>query len=135
MYTIGDFLIRIKNAYMVGKKEIVYPYSKAAESIGKILEKRKYVKKVLVRGGSVASQKKGERKELVIELLYNGKEPALSDVKIISRPSVHVYLDRQELAKTLRSHKTDIVSTSSGIMTGEEAKKIGIGGELICEVR
>jgi len=127
MYRIGDFLIQIKNAYGAGKKELLYPYSKVAESIGKILSKEKYI-------GKISVKTEGVRKILVIELKYEGRIPAMSDVKLVSKPSVHHYVGKSRLGRSVSSNGVSIISTSAGIMTNRDAAKIGVGGELICRV-
>lgn len=124
MYTIGDFLIRIKNAYMAHNKEIVFPYSRVCESIGKILVEEGYIK-------NIKETTQDEKKQLVVTLLYHGKDGALSDLKLVSRPSVHHYVSRGELKKKNKKFGTFVISTNKGIMTGEKAIKEGSGGELL----
>lgn len=130
MFTIGDFLIQIKNAYMAKKKELSYPSSKVVVSIGKILEKEGYLGKIKTQD---VKEKPG-RKELVIELKYENRQPAVSDIKIISKPSVHHYVNRTHLRKYAGRYGLSILSTSKGMMTGRQAQKDGVGGELICQV-
>lgn len=129
MYRIGDFLIQIKNAYQAGKKQIVYPHSNVAESIGKILEREKYISKITSK-----KEEKGTRKSLIIDLKYDDRMPALVDVKLVSKPSVHQYIAKNKLGRSVATHGIAIVSTSSGMMTNREALKKGIGGELICRI-
>lgn len=126
-YPIGDFLIRIKNAYLAGKKELVCPHSKSIASIGKILVDEGYLKKI----------KEGDnqgRKTITVELLYKGRRAALTDIKIISKPSVHEYFDIKKLKKGGRKFGMSIISTNKGIMTGKNAQKENVGGEVICKV-
>lgn len=132
MYRIGDFLIQIKNAYRAGKKQIDYPYSNVAESIGKILEKEGYVGKLKVK--SEKSKVGSERKILEIELKYDDRMPALSDIKLVSKPSVHHYVAKNRLGRAVSAHGIAIVSTSQGLMTNRDALKKGVGGELICRI-
>lgn len=130
MYRIGDFLIQIKNAYQAGKNEISYPYSKVAESIGKILEKESYISKI----STVAVEGMKDRKMLKIELKYEGRIPAVSDIKLVSKPSVHHYIAKNRLLRSVSSQGTAIISTSSGMMTNKQAIKKGVGGELVCQI-
>jgi small subunit ribosomal protein S8 len=132
MYTIGDFLIQIKNAYGAGKHELTLPHAKIIESLGKILETEGFVKKIRVE--EKAEPKKAARKYVVVELLYRGRSPALHEVKLISRPSVHHYIDRAKVKKSLRENGISIISTSQGVMTHKHAFEKGIGGELICTI-
>ena len=129
MYRIGDFLIQLKNAYSAGKKTVEYPYSNVAESIGKILEKEGYIEKITTK-----KAEKGERKFLIIELKYDGRIPAISDVKLVSKPSVHEYIAKNKLGRSVSTHGVSIISTSQGMMTNRDAIKKGVGGELICRV-
>ncbi|HVZ67145.1 MAG TPA: 30S ribosomal protein S8 [Patescibacteria group bacterium] len=123
MYTVGDFLIRIQNAYMAGKKQVEYPNSKMVVSIGKILEKEGYVK------GS-----KAQAGKLVIELLYKNKLPAISSIKLVSKPSIRHYINKDSVKTAVERHGVGILSTSRGVMSTKQAQKEGVGGELICKI-
>lgn len=132
MYTIGDFLIQIKNAYRAGKRKITYPHSKVVEGISTILAKEGLVAKVSIK---VEKSKAGiDRKYIEMDLKYSGRIPALVDIKLLSKPSVHRYIDASKLVRGIARQGVTILSTSSGIMTGKEAKKKGVGGELICHI-
>jgi len=141
MYTIGDFLIQLKNSGKASKKAIEYPYSNAVFSIAKILEKEGFLSKVSVsqeknlpsprQGGATAKQGK---KLLKIELKYSKNLPSISDVKLISKPSVHYYVSKNRMARSIQKNAVGIISTNKGIMTTREAKRQGVGGELICQV-
>lgn len=128
MYTIGDFLIQIKNGYMAGRKEISLPYSRTSLAIAKILTDEGYMKKV-----DVVEDENG-RKKIKAELLYKNKRPALRGVKLISKPSVHRYVSKNSIKRLGANFGITVVSTSKGIMTGSEALKEGVGGELLCEI-
>lgn len=127
MYTIGDYLIQLKNGYMARKKEVVFPFAKIVVSIGKILENEGYVKK------SIVTEVDG-RKYVVATLLYKNKRPAMKDVKLVSKPSVHRYVTKTNIKRYGGNFGISVVSTSKGVMTGREAIKAGVGGELLCEV-
>lgn len=124
-YTIGDFLIRVKNAYMARKKTFDAPYSKAIMSIGKILEEEKYIKKI-------KEIEKDGHKTLVFDLRYSGNRGAVNDIKLMSKPSLHSHMNKKGIKKTVTNYGISIVSTSKGMMTGKKALELGIGGELIC---
>ncbi len=128
MYTIGDFLIQTKNAYMANKKQFTYPRSNVILEIAKILKKEGYLK-------DFKSEKKPEngQGEITLELMYKGKVPAISGVKLISKPSVREYINKTHLRKSVR-YGIGIVSTSHGMMTNKQAEKEGVGGELICQI-
>lgn len=127
-YTIGDFLIRIKNAYMARKKRVDAPYSKANLSIGKILEQEGYIKKIEEK------KDEGGRRVLITQLSYRGQLPVLQEVKLISKPSVSHYAGVRRVRRGLKDEGIEIVSTSKGIMSNKQANALGIGGVLICRV-
>ncbi|MGE5041529.1 MAG: 30S ribosomal protein S8 [Candidatus Levyibacteriota bacterium] len=127
MYTIGDFLIQLKNAYMASKKEVVFPYAKIVVALGKILTEEGYVKKTEV-------VEQDGRKMVSVQLLYKNKRPAVRDVKLVSKPSVHRYVTKTNIKKIAGNFGISVVSTSKGVMTGKEALKAGVGGELLCEI-
>lgn len=127
MYTIGDFLIQLKNGYMAHKKEVVLPYAKIIVSLGEILAHEGYVKK------SSVIEVEG-RKMVSVELLYKNKRPAMRDVKLVSKPSLHRYVTKINIKKFAGNFGISVLSTSKGVMTGKEAFKQGVGGELLCEI-
>lgn len=127
-YLIADFLLRIKNAYLARRKEVVAPYSNVNKEIGKVLVKLGFI-------SSVKEVTDGKKRSLAIVLRYVRRKPVVSDVQIISKPSLRVYVDKLHLAKEMRRDAmTTIVSTSNGVMSGEDAKKKGIGGELLFKI-
>lgn len=127
---IGDFCARIKNAYQVNKKAVSVPYSKIKEEIAKILVKAGYLDKVSVK--PLARNKK--LKTLEIALKYKKQEPVLTEIKRVSKPGVRIYLKKEKIKRVLGGLGLMILSTSQGLMTGKEARKKGLGGEVICKV-
>ncbi|HVZ12556.1 MAG TPA: 30S ribosomal protein S8 [Patescibacteria group bacterium] len=140
MYTIGDFLIQVKNGYQARKKQLVYPHSNVVASIAAILEKEGFVGKIKTKTEKFDKAKRAgskvttEKKFLEIDLKYTNRMPAIVDVKIVSKPSVHHYVGRTKLKTAVSRHGMGIVSTSKGIMTSREATKTGVGGELIAQI-
>jgi len=124
---IGDMIIQIKNAGMAGKKTVLLPFSKEKEGIGKILEKEGYVDAV---------EKVGElpHAKLRIRLRYVDGVHVIDDVKRMSKPGIRLYVDKNAIPSVMGGIGISIVSTSRGIMTGKQARKQGIGGELLCEI-
>ena len=124
---IGDMIIQIKNAGMVGKPIISLPSSKGKFAVASILLKEGYVRSV---------EQKGEapRLQLVIKLKYVNGKHVITDVKSMSKPGIRLYVDKNTIPVILGGMGTAIISTSKGVMTGKEAKKTGIGGELMCEI-
>lgn len=126
---IADMLTRIRNAMAVRKPEVVLPYSKMKMSIAEILQKTGYIKKTeKIEGG------KGNQGEIRLVLKYNGKEPAINNIKKISKPGRRIYASKDNLPKVLNNLGIAIISTPQGIMTNKEAKKNNLGGEIICEI-
>lgn len=128
-YTIGDFLIRLKNAYLAGKQDITVSSTKTVKVLAGILKQEGYVKEV-----KEIENKETKRKELFINLMYKKNEPALTDVKIVSKPSAHIYVGQSELFKVNRNYGIGIVSTNKGMMTVKEALEKNLGGELVCRL-
>lgn len=116
-------LIRIKNAYLVRHKQVKVPYSKINLALGEILVKRGFIEKI-----------EKDKKEILIKLKFIKRKPALDDLKIISKPGLKVYVSKKKIPRVLGGLGTAIVSTSKGLMTAEEARKQGLGGELICKI-
>lgn len=126
-YPIASFLIQIKNAYMANKNETSFPYSKMIFSIGKVLKEEGYIK-------DIKDEKDGFSKVVNITLLYRKNEAALRDVRIISKPSVHTYVNKTKAKTASTKYDLAIVSTNQGIMSNRKATKLGIGGELLARV-
>lgn len=127
MDPIADMFIRIKNGYRARKSAVVLPYSKMKESIAQVLEARGYIAGYEKKGRKV-------RKFLDITLRYDDGAPALERVRRISKASRRLYAGKSEIRRVRQGHGLVIVSTSKGIMSGEDAREAGIGGELIAEI-
>lgn len=124
-YQVADFIIRIKNSALAKRKQVVLPYSKLNKEIGKVLVKNGFLEEIK---DSVIDNKK----TLTGTVKYYRRIPILTNIEIISKPSLRVYgtvKDILELEK--RGKRKVVVSTSQGVMTGIEAKKKGIGGEIL----
>ncbi len=120
-------LNRIINAQKVLHPAVEVPFSNLKYEIAKILEKSGFVEKI---------EKKGRKtnRSLEIILRYQEQIPAISGVKMISKPGQRVYLDFRKIKKVKGGFGMSIISTSKGLMTNKEARKQKIGGEIICEV-
>ncbi len=123
---IADMLTRIRNAQRSRKAIVEIPYSNVKQAIATILNKEGYV----------GSFEKTETlpQMLVLNLKYYGKQPAIQSIDRESTPGHRVYKKAQELPRVLNDYGIAIVSTSQGLMTNKEARKSGIGGEVICSV-
>lgn len=124
---IGDLLIQIKNAYRAGKSVAVLPHSRLKEAVAQILAQEKYLAAVSVTG-------ERPKKTLELALRYDGATPAVTDLKRKSKPGLRLYVGATAIPTVVGGMGVAIVSTPQGIMTGKEARKKHIGGELLCEV-
>ena len=123
---IADMLTRIRNAAMVHKKEVAVPYSKLKLSIAEILAREGYVAKV--------EETKTKPAFIVITLKYNGRTSAISHLERLSTPGHRKYVKKDSINKVLNGLGLAILSTPKGVLTGEEAVKENVGGELLCEI-
>jgi small subunit ribosomal protein S8 len=128
MYTdpIADLLVRIKNAARARKETVSLPYSKVKENILANLKKKAFITDFSVENGE-----KSHIKELHIAL-NNARRDI--EVKRVSKPGQRIYVKSSEIKKVNGGLGVAIISTPKGILTGEEAAKQNLGGELICEV-
>ena len=127
-HRVSDLIIRIKNASLAKRKEVIVDYLKI----------NKAVCKVLVRAGfleGVESAEKDGRKVLIAKIRYDKREPVLNDVMVVSKPSLRVYATTREIPLIQRRGRiTLILSTNKGIMTGIDAMKDKIGGEVLFKI-
>lgn len=122
---ISDLIIRIKNAGMVGKREVVLPYSRLKHAIADKLVDAGFLVSVEKRGKKVA-------KELAVTLKYNGAEKhVVEEVKRISKPGRRMYIKAADIHRIRYGKGKIILSTPAGILTGEEAKAKNVGGEQL----
>lgn len=124
---IADMIIRIKNGYLARKKIVSIPYSKMNKAITDILVKENYLSNYAVTGESPFQS-------LDVELRYVGKLPSVTDVKRESKPGRRVYSSVQKMPRALGGYGIVIMSTNKGVMTQKEARKTGVGGEVLCSI-
>jgi small subunit ribosomal protein S8 len=124
---IGDMLIQVKNAALAHKRTIRMPASKAKLAVAKILKEKGYL-------SDCDMQKEGEWPVLTLTLAYEDKSPILSGVRRVSKPGLRRYVGKGEIPYVLGGMGIAVLSTPQGVMAGDEARKKGVGGELICEV-
>ncbi len=131
---IADMFTRIRNASAVSKKEILLPMSKVKHAVAKILVKEKWLASVEVIPGGLKTKRAGfDQLKIVLKYQKNGRSH-INSIKRISKPGVKIYINKDEIPTVLNGYGMVILSTSAGMMTGREAKKQGIGGELIGEI-
>lgn len=125
---IADMLTRIRNALMARHDEVVMPASRVKREIARILKDEGFV-----HGYEVFEE--GTKVHMRVLLKYTPeRRPALSGLKRVSRPGRRVYARRDDIPRVKGGLGFAILSTSRGIMTGEEAYHAGIGGEVVCYV-
>ena len=123
---IADMLTRLRNAAMVRKQDVVLPLSRMKFEIAKILEKEGYV--------TAVEKSDAHHGQLKLKVRYDENGPVIRDIKRVSKPGLRVYATKAELPRVLNGQGIAIVSTSAGLMTNKEARKRGLGGEVMCEV-
>jgi len=130
---ISDMLTRIRNAMMAGHTVVALPSSKIKESIAKILQEEGYITNYELVDGKVAGSK-----VLRIQLKYIGerreRKPVITGMERVSRPGRRVYTGKQEIPWVLSGIGIAILSTPKGVMTGQRARQLGVGGEILCKV-
>lgn len=122
---IADLLTRVRNALAVRKSIVIVPASKMKMEILSILKKRGYI--------SDFKEIKNQFKEIEISLKYekDGRTPIITEVIRVSKPGRRIYTKKDEIPRILQGKGLVVISTSSGIMSGDEAKKKGLGGEIL----
>lgn len=124
---IADMFTRIRNAQAVSKASVEIPFSSIKLAIAKLLERSGFVK-------SAEVVKKKTMNIIKVQLKYRDGSPAISTIKRISKPGQRMYTSFEDIRRVRGGYGVTIVSTSKGLMLGNEARKQGIGGEIIGEV-
>lgn len=124
---IADMLTRIRNAILVGKNDVRVPASKLKIVVAENLKKAGYLADIKV-------EKATPRDEIVITIAEEGKNPVITEIARVSKPGRRVYARASDIPKVKSGRGVMLVSTSKGVMTGAEAIKAKLGGELICKV-
>ncbi len=125
---IADLLTRIRNAYLARRQQVALPHSRLKEEIVKIMVAEKYLDSYQIQ--------KDQRgfPQLIINLKYLNGQPALHQIKRVSKPGLRVYTSAHRLTPVLSGYGIAIISTSRGLMTNKAAKKQNLGGEVLCEL-
>jgi len=123
---ISNLIINIKNASNSGKDSVSLPYTKIGGAIAESLQKEGFIETFSKRGKKV--------KMLEIKLSYDGKTPKISGVKRISKPSKRIYKKAEKIYRVMSGYGRMIVSTSKGIMSDVEARKLKVGGEVLFKI-
>lgn len=123
---ISDMLTRIRNAHLALLPTLELPHSRMKEGIAGILKKEGYISDFSVDGQKI--------KKLKIKLKYDGKASVITGLKRVSSPGLRNYVSATEIPRVRGGLGTAIVSTSQGLMSGTQARKKNVGGELLCYI-
>jgi small subunit ribosomal protein S8 len=125
---IADMLTRIRNAIKARHPKVDVPASKLKAEIARILKEEGYILNYKVA-------EEGARKTIKIYLKYQANTaPVISELQRVSRPGCRVYAGRQEVPNVLGGLGINILTTPKGVMTGRDARKQGVGGEVLCQI-
>jgi small subunit ribosomal protein S8 len=123
---IADMLTRIRNASRALLPTVEIPHSRLKESLADVLKKEGFVAEVAVEGKIP--------KKIKLRLKYEGKKSVIEGLKRVGKPGLRKYVGGTEIPRVLGGLGVAVVSTSEGIMTGQQCRKKNIGGELLCYV-
>jgi len=129
---IAEMLTRIRNAQRAGHKDVVFTASKLKLAIAKILEKEGFV-------ATVTTEKADKIESVKVELKYHKisntqKLPAIKEIRRVSKEGQRIYVKNKDIRTVKNNFGIAIISTPKGVMTGFDARKLGLGGEIVCEV-
>jgi small subunit ribosomal protein S8 len=124
---IADMLTRIRNAIAVRKNEVVMPHSNVKEAVARLLKDSGFVSEVKVTDAAIG-------KTLKVVINGEGENARITEIVRMSKPGRRYYAGSDKIPAVKRGRGVVIISTSKGMMTGSDAKKQGLGGELICKV-
>ena len=127
--TIADMLTRIRNASLARHQVTAIPATKMTQSIARVLKQEGYISDFEEVG-------EGIDRRLMLSLKYQGKtrQPIITTLKRVSRPGLRVYSNHKDLPRVLGGIGIAIISTSQGIMTDREARRQGVGGQILCVI-
>lgn len=123
---ISDMLTRLRNGYMSKQKEVAIPSSKLKVAIAQVLEREGYIKSFRVDGDV--------KKTLVVEMKYFNRRSVVEGIERVSKPSCRLYCGCKDIPKVKDGLGLAILSTPKGILSGADAEKQNVGGEILCYV-
>jgi len=124
---IADMLTRIRNAQAANKASVSMPSSKSKEAIASLLKQEGYVE-------NIDKEVDGNKATMTISLKYYEGKPVIDELQRVSRPGLRIYKNSSDLPQVRGGLGVAVISTSKGVMSDREARKSGIGGEVICYV-
>src|SRR4051794_2997993 len=125
---VADFLTRVRNAIRAKQQKVDVPASKLKTEMARILKEEGYI------SNFKATEENGQKLLRVYLKYSNSNEAAISNLERISKPGCRVYVGRTEIPRVLGGLGINILTTPRGVMTGREARKQGVGGEVLCQV-
>ena len=125
---VADFLTRVRNAIRAKQQKVDVPASKLKAEISRILKEEGYI------SNFKATEENGQKLLRVYLKYSNANEAAISNLERVSKPGCRVYVGRTEIPRVLGGLGINILTTPRGVMTGREARKQGVGGEILCQV-
>jgi small subunit ribosomal protein S8 len=126
-YVIGDFVIQLKNAALAHRREVVAPYANISKAVAQVLKKEGFV-------DAITEDSVDGKRMLSVSLRYQRRKPAITNIDLISKPSLRTYVASHEIGRKQGRASTAILSTNVGILTGNDAIKKGVGGELLFKI-
>ncbi len=124
---IADMLTRIRNGQKARKVSVSMPSSTAKVAVARVLKDEGYIT-------GYSTEADGVKNELSIELKYFEGTPVIENVQRVSKPGLRIYRGKEDLPKVLGGLGVAIISTSAGVMSDRQARKQGIGGEVLCVI-
>jgi len=125
---VADFLARVRNAIRAKQQKVDVPASKLKAEIARILKEEGYI------SNFKATEENGQKLLRVYLKYSNANEAAISNLERVSKPGCRVYVGRTEIPRVLGGLGINILTTPRGVMTGRDARKQGVGGEILCQV-
>ena len=123
---IADLLTRIRNASRALLPTVEIPHSKVKESIARLLQKEGYIAEVAVDGDKI--------KRLKLKMKYAGRRGVIEGLRRISRPGLRTYVGAEEIPRVRGGMGVAVISTPEGVMSGNDARRKNLGGEVVCYV-
>ncbi len=131
---IGDMLTRVRNALLIGRSEVAMPSSSLKAEIARILKEEGFIESYETK----VDETRPSHVTLRVKLKYVGerrqRRPVITGLERVSRPGRRVYTHKQDIPWVLSGLGIAILSTPKGVMTGQRARQLGVGGEILCKV-
>jgi small subunit ribosomal protein S8 len=124
---VADMLTRIRNAVAISRPVVIMPHSNIKQKVAEVLRDNNFIDSIETNG-------EGGFKTLTITINGSDRNSSITEIERVSKPGRRVYSPANEIPKVKSGRGIIVVSTSKGMMSGDDAKKAGLGGELICKV-